>query len=266
MPRCIDCDVDLSDAAPPRDHPSPVTNVVGPTTSIETDALSPLEQERLQMLLRGIDVRFEMSSGRVWFPEPRREEVEELLAEVTEVARVAEDRSSRRQGRADSRVRPDRRIVNPSGAPPDQAPDEAPDEFAGAWPRALARILDAWISSLVFSLSTLVFEPVPYATGTLLLVLFASFESWFGRTPGKAIVGIRVEDVHGRPPSLAAAMIRNSWQLAGAIPLVGLWLILVIQIGIGWVLHFDPMRRGPHDLVAHTFVVRSRKRRRTNSG
>lgn len=264
--RCLDCDVALgvpvsSELPPPEikyeDEPD------RRTTSVEIDDLSDAQRERLRMLLRGPDIRFEMSADQLWFPEGHAGEVDDLLEDVRGIAAVHHS-SSRRRTPRESRARPDRKIVTPEVEPS----DDEPFEYAGAWPRGLAKIIDAWIIGIAFGLYSLVLEPIPYATWIFFVALLASLEFLFGRTPGKAIVGIRVENLAGEPPSLPAAMLRNAWQLVALLPVLGPWLTLIVQGGIGWLIRQEPMHRGPHDLMAHTFVVRSREpiRRRLISG
>jgi uncharacterized RDD family membrane protein YckC len=256
--RCFDCDVSLgapvsSDLPPPdivdKDEPD------RRTTSVDIDDLSGMQRERLRMLLRGPDIRFEMTADQLWFPEGHAGEVDDLLEDVRGI--VSEDDSipPRRRELRESRARPDRKIVRPKVEPS----DDEPFEYASAWPRGLAKIIDAWLIGIAFGLYSLVLEPIPYATWIFLVALFASLESIFGRTPGKAIVGIRVENLAGEPPSLPAAMLRNAWQLVALVPALGPWLTLVAHGGIGWLIRQEPMHRGPHDLIAHTFVVRSRE-------
>ncbi|MDZ7673972.1 MAG: RDD family protein [Acidimicrobiales bacterium] len=190
-------------------------------------------------------------------------------------------RPAGRRPRTDARRRGARFTSSPSdGLAGPVRPQDRPAASRGERRRAAAntpahgrgvspRSSTASILGIAFGLSILVLEPIPYATGIFFIALFASLESLFGRTPGKAIIGIRVEDVEGEAPSLPAAMLRNAWQLVATIPVIGTWLTLVAQIGIGWLIRLEPMHRGPHDLLAHTFVVRSRepiRRRLISSG
>lgn len=206
------------------------------------------------MLLRGTDIRFEMTADQLWFPESSTDEVDDLLEDVRALVQEDDGHPSRRRAPSDSRARPDRMVVRPRIEPS----EDEPFEHVSAWPRALAKIIDAWIIGIAFGLSSLVLEPIPAVTWIFFIALLASLESMFGRTPGKAVVGIRVENLAGEPPSLPAAMLRNAWQLVALVPMLGAWLTLVAQGGIGWVIRHEPMHRGPHDLLAHTFVVRSR--------
>ena len=99
-----------------------------------------------------------------------------------------------------------------------------------------------WLSSLAYSL--------------LWFGYFVWFESNQGATLGKRIVGIRVIDRQGAPPSNGQAAKRNLWMLLGLIPLLGglLWLAAVIAIMITIASGTD--MQGFHDQVADTAVVR----------
>jgi uncharacterized RDD family membrane protein YckC len=76
----------------------------------------------------------------------------------------------------------------------------------------------------------------------------------FGRTPGKAIVATRVVNIgDGRPPGWKRSILR--WvlpALAFQVHVVG-WALAVLLRGV---LVVDPLRRGVHDRLAGTIVVR----------
>lgn len=87
------------------------------------------------------------------------------------------------------------------------------------------------------------------AAGVLLLalVLLGTFgtEAALERTPGHAIVGLRLIDTRGRTPALARLALRACGRTL-EIPLLGL----------GWALGFVlPSRRTLHDLLSGTLVV-----------
>lgn len=256
--RCFDCDVPLR-APVSGDVPPPTAAETREqerrTTSVEIDDLPDMQRERLRMLLRGTEIRFEMTNNQLWFPEDHVVDVEELLEDVRGLVLEDDAHLSRRRTPSDSKARPDRRIVRPQIEPSE---DEA-FEYVSVWTRGLAKFIDAWIIAIVLALYSLVLEPIPYVTWIFFIALLASFESLFGRTPGKAVVGIRVENLAGEPPSLPAAMLRNAWQLLALVPVLGPWLTLVAQGGIGLLIRQEPMHRGPHDLLAHTVVIRSRE-------
>ena len=78
-----------------------------------------------------------------------------------------------------------------------------------------------------------------------------------GQTPGKIAVGTRVvADVDGSLPGWRRSAVR--WALpglAGRLPVVGLAVSLVIIGSLLW----DPRRRGLHDKLAGTVVVKVRR-------
>jgi uncharacterized RDD family membrane protein YckC len=71
--------------------------------------------------------------------------------------------------------------------------------------------------------------------------------SWvfFGQTPGKALLGLRIVRADGRRMTLSTALLRYLGYWVSAIPLF---------LGFAWVL-VDDQRRGWHDWIAGTYVV-----------
>jgi uncharacterized RDD family membrane protein YckC len=71
--------------------------------------------------------------------------------------------------------------------------------------------------------------------------------SWvlLGQTPGKALMGMRIVRVDGRPLSLRCALLRYAGYWVSALPLF---------LGFLWVLA-DDRRQGWHDKLARTYVV-----------
>jgi uncharacterized RDD family membrane protein YckC len=67
-----------------------------------------------------------------------------------------------------------------------------------------------------------------------------------GRTIGMQLVGVRVIDVYGDPPSPARSVVRTLGYLAGA---------LTLSLGYIWIA-FDGEKRGLHDWIAGTYVIR----------
>ncbi len=68
-----------------------------------------------------------------------------------------------------------------------------------------------------------------------------------GQTPGKRLVGVRVVTWYGEPPTLVRSLVRTFGYLLSAALL---WL------GFIWI-GFDREKRGLHDWIAGTYVVRS---------
>jgi uncharacterized RDD family membrane protein YckC len=142
-------------------------------------------------------------------------------------------------------------------------PDETQGPYAGAVSRLAAYVLDVVVlSALVAGGSAVTAFLVTVITGRelhlssdrdlagvgLALGWFAYFAgSWAvtGRTPGMAVLGLRVVRPDGQPASVASAVLR-----ALAFPLS------VALFGLGFLgILFQPQRRALHDLIAGTAIV-----------
>jgi uncharacterized RDD family membrane protein YckC len=83
------------------------------------------------------------------------------------------------------------------------------------------------------------------------LVLGAAYAAvfsllWGGRTPGRAVFGIRLVDASGRPPGPVRGLIRAILSLVSFLALLaGFWMAL-----------FDRRGQTLHDKLTRTFVVR----------
>lgn len=134
-------------------------------------------------------------------------------------------------------------------------------EFAGIISRTVAYVLDAVIVGIVaFSLTAgtrLVVTVIGFngvltrTSQTVLLaalpLLLAAYDVVFwgltGRTPGMALVGVRVTGTAGRPVSWLSASIRAV--VLAYVPIVALWCLV------------DRRHQGIHDKLARTVVVRT---------
>lgn len=166
----------------------------------------------------------------------------------------------------------------------------APDGFAAAplMLRGFARLIDfvlmAVLNSVVIgtlligavlgqtsgmipgtgSSSVIVAAISAVVTALLNLCYFAWLESAYGRTVGKALLGLQTFGGADRRPNLDQAIRRNIWVafgIAGVVPIIGgliggigqLAAVVTIAIGISK----DPAGRGWHDrLAAGTLVAR----------
>jgi uncharacterized RDD family membrane protein YckC len=174
--------------------------------------------------------------------------------------------------------RAERQIITPEGVP-------LTVELADYGERATAFLIDLtiWLIASTVVLLLLVFTPFHHISGVILvsLLLFTAFVvrnlyfihfelSWYGATPGKRIIGIRVIDRRGGPLLPSAVIARNLTReveifiplgvliSASAASKSGAWEYLVLG---AWLACFaalvffnrDRMRAG--DLIAGTIVI-----------
>jgi uncharacterized RDD family membrane protein YckC len=137
--------------------------------------------------------------------------------------------------------------------------------YAGAATRLAAFALDQTIATSLFALMTAIvawaialvtsdtvdWDPDAIVTGTLLLFWLFVYYSYpwsvSGKTPGMALLGIRVVRADGAPASGANAVVRTL-----ALPLS------FLTLGIGFLpIVFGKERRALHDKIAGTAVVYS---------
>jgi uncharacterized RDD family membrane protein YckC len=136
--------------------------------------------------------------------------------------------------------------------------------YAGITSRGIGLVVDALVAELVFlvlagsvalvaSLTIGVERSWWYGilagAGWALVqaVYFIGFWATAGRTPGMALMGLRVRDARDRPPGV----------LRSAVRLVGLWIaIAIVLLGFLPVL-VDDRRRALQDFLAGTEVVYS---------
>jgi uncharacterized RDD family membrane protein YckC len=145
-------------------------------------------------------------------------------------------------------------------------PASMPEEhFGGFWIRLVSYIIDAMVLAIpgmivgfIFGLGMaaggasgeMVLDQAQFGGNLLGMVLgwlyYAIMESRFGATVGKLAVGLRVVDENGMYPGFGRATARFfSKLLSACLLLIGFILIA-----------FHPQKRGLHDLIAGTFIVR----------
>jgi uncharacterized RDD family membrane protein YckC len=125
-------------------------------------------------------------------------------------------------------------------------------DYAGFWIRLLATLVDAIPLTVISVLVQLVTEDI--ATGVVLRVLLSATYTigfWVaadGATPGKMAMGIKIMRTNGEPMGVATALLRYvGYAVSAAVFLLGFALIGVA-----------PQKRGLHDYMAQTVVVRVR--------
>jgi len=133
-------------------------------------------------------------------------------------------------------------------------------QFAGFWIRVLAFILDGvivliplWLLSFMSGGAAAIgFEPfmkqLEQSTPIHLIIILYLFACLiiFGRTPGKALLKLRIVDVRsGDRPSALRLIVRHlGYVLSGCLNLGFLWVA------------FDQRKQGWHDKIAGTTVIR----------
>ena len=139
---------------------------------------------------------------------------------------------------------------------------EAPGAYAGVATRGLALAVDALVAELIFLIAAASVALIASLTvgverswlygllagaGWLLVqaAYFVGFWTAAGRTPGMALMGLRLRDAHDRSPGVIRSLVR----------LVGLWIaIAFVLVGFLPVL-VDDRRRALQDFLAKTEVV-----------
>ena len=138
----------------------------------------------------------------------------------------------------------------------------APPEYAGLVSRAVAYVMDALVVAVVFTggaaitgmitsvmgarlhdLTTAVASAFLVVLPALLATYFAVFWALAGRTPGMAVLGLRVVPTRPRRLSWPAAVLRAL--VLAYFPVGALWALV------------DRRRQAIHDKVARTTVVRT---------
>lgn len=178
-------------------------------------------------------------------PEPEPEPEDPIRVSPVDAARAREDDEPE-----DEWLPP----VEPTPLRPVERPAAFGDRFeAGLVDAGLLLMLDAIViyfagRAAQADLAT-VLQHWPWLFG-FLAFLGLAYAAWFtgttGQTPGKMLVGLRVVESAGRPPSCQRAFLRAALGALGSA-LLGLGVLP---------LFFDPARRALHDRLLRTRVVR----------
>ena len=118
----------------------------------------------------------------------------------------------------------------------------------------------AWIDSVLTVLVAAILEPIGglQGLGALLSVLYyVLFTGLKGQTLGKMALGIKVVDAKGDVPGVGRAALR---EIVGKF--VSAIVILLGYLWVGW----DRQKRGWHDHIAGTYVIRKQHRPRSVFG
>jgi len=150
---------------------------------------------------------------------------------------------------------------DPRSYPP---PFPAGLEPGGLVVRFFARLIDGIVVGIVSFLLSFFTDTLSSVwvtglfTGLLMFAYFVAFETAQGWTPGKRLLGLRVDGPGGAPkPTAQQAAIRNVWTLFPIIPFVGGLLAFVAMIVIAVTISGSPTKQGKHDdLAGGTQVVK----------
>jgi len=134
-------------------------------------------------------------------------------------------------------------------------------EYAGFWIRLGAYILDGIILNIIsfilgfilgfglaFSSASLdAISAMSYVFGIILgLVYYVGFWTWWGQTPGKMAVRIKIVRTNGAPIGVGGSIVRYIGYFVSSI---------ILLIGFLWIA-FDRRKQGIHDKIADTYVVK----------
>jgi uncharacterized RDD family membrane protein YckC len=112
-------------------------------------------------------------------------------------------------------------------------------------PDARRTAIDYWLDLAISG------EPAIWGTFGLVLAIAVIylflFHMTIARTLGMRVMKLRVIDVYGEPPSVARAALRTLGYLAN---------VATLGLGFIWV-GFDAEKRGLHDWIAGTYVIRA---------
>lgn len=128
--------------------------------------------------------------------------------------------------------------------------DMAAVDYMGFRIRFIAWIIDFIILSVVQVVVSLIGLPlVNFFIGPFYGVLFIGLK---GQTPGKMAMGIQVVNQQGQIPGIGRAALRE---------IIGK-LVSGVAVGLGYAwIGWDRQKRGWHDHIGGTFVVRKRRER-----
>ena len=145
-------------------------------------------------------------------------------------------------------------------------------EYIGAWTRLIALAIDLMPLGIVLgiiSFTTGFVLPAwgPFVIGLVYLFSFVGFWSWRGQTPGKMAIGAKIVRADGKPVGFGTAFLRYLGYLVPFIAPLELslfsnvdapYLYLLVGALAFVIVAWDSKKRGLHDMIARTYVVRSR--------
>lgn len=90
----------------------------------------------------------------------------------------------------------------------------------------------------------------------LIFGFFVVFDTRMGGTPGKLMLGLRINGGSGGNPSVEESVKRNAWLALGIVPVIGWLLQIAATIYVAVTISSDASNLGWHDRFADTRVVR----------
>ena len=138
-------------------------------------------------------------------------------------------------------------------------------EFAGFGLRLLAMVADGVLITILLVALGIILVPLGLEDLELLIIpaYFIYLTVKKGQTFGKMVVGLKVVSYTGERPRLRQVVIRETYRFGllllapvlAVVPLIA-WLILAVLIMGHVSVAFDPLKRGWHDRLSGTLVVR----------
>ncbi len=119
-------------------------------------------------------------------------------------------------------------------------------QYAGFLIRLVAAIIDSFITGVPAAIIAS-YTDIPALGTALSLVYYVMFTYARGQTPGKMLLGLHVVDANGQKPNIKQVLLREV--VGKAIS------ALALLMGYLWII-WDPQKRGWHDHMAGTFVVK----------
>lgn len=130
-------------------------------------------------------------------------------------------------------------------------------QYAGFWIRFSAMIWDgiilgipAFVIQILLTLATGI-ESMTYLVTLAAIVLTVYMDGVKGGTPGKLMLGLRIQNEKGQFIGIPIAILRYIGKILSAL-----------IIGIGYLMiAWDAKKQGLHDKIAKTFVVKTKERK-----
>ena len=124
-------------------------------------------------------------------------------------------------------------------------------QYVGFLTRLAAAIVDVVAPMLTSGLIVAFIIDIPGVFPLLFVSYHIIFTYKLGQTPGKMMLGLQVVDGDGHKPSLRQILLR---EVLGKVI-----VFLIMFVGFLWVL-WDPKKRGWHDYIGGTYVVKRQRR------